>query len=295
MITIHTVCMGVVRLKKTKILGCAVAIALATTVGITSDVYAEEHDPSVAITATALPTEEPKQVAEKGRKEKVVLCSCDYMKCVCGITDQEVVEQKPTMKDKVAAIMNERKLQEQEQVAQPVYAKNGVKKGNLYIPKDTVVMLKLLDTLHSKKVKSGASFRLEMVDDLVVNGVVVIPKGQEVLGKVLRAEKSGGGGSGGRLELNIPYLETLNGVQVPVDGYILNKGKNDGGAIAVFAVVSMVGSLFMKGKNVEYVSGQLFNVTVNKDTDLEATPDNLAEVMSVDKTRMQNLVVKVAE
>ena len=51
----------------------------------------------------------------------------------------------------------------------------------------------------------------------------------------------------------------------------------------------------MKGKNIEYVQGQLFNVTVNKDTDLEATPDNLAEVMSVDRTCTQNLVVKVAE
>ena len=57
----------------------------------------------------------------------------------------------------------------------------------------------------------------------------------------------------------------------------------------------MVGGLFMKGKNIEYVQGQLFKVTVNKDTDLEATPDNLEEVMSVDRTRTQSITVSVAE
>ena len=51
----------------------------------------------------------------------------------------------------------------------------------------------------------------------------------------------------------------------------------------------------MKGKNIEYVQGQLFKVTVNKDTDLEATPDNLEEVMSVDRTRTQSITVSVAE
>ena len=75
-------------MKKTKMLGCAVAIALATTVGITSDVYAEEYDPSVAITATALPVEESEEAVAEEKKA-------------------------PTMQDKIAAIMNESKGQEQ--------------------------------------------------------------------------------------------------------------------------------------------------------------------------------------
>ena len=235
--------------------------------GITSEVCAEEYDPSVAITATALPVED---------------------------SEDAVVEEKaPSVKDKIAAIMNENKIQGQSE--ETLYAANGVKKGNLYIPKDTVVMLKLVDPLHSKKVKKNTTFRLETVDDLVLNDVVIIPKGREVIGKVLEARGSRAMGGSGKLEINIPYIETLNGVQIPVDGYISGKGGTDGGAGVVFAAVSMVGGLFMKGKNIEYVQGQLFNVTVNKDTDLEATPDNLAEVMSVDRTCTQNLVVKVAE
>ena len=248
-------------------LSCAMAVTLALSMGVASDVYAEEYDPSVAITATALPVEEPEEAV--------------------------VEEKEPTMQEKIAAIMNENKSQEQSE--EVLYAANGVKKGNLYIPKDTVVTLRLVDPLHSKKVKKNTTFRLEMVDDLVINGVVVIPKGHEVLGKVLEARGSRAMGGSGKLEVNVPYLETLNGVQIPVDGYVNYKGRSDGGAGVVFAAVSMVGGLFMKGKNVEFVEGQLFNVTVNKDTDLDATPDNLAEVMSVDRTRTQSITVKVAE
>lgn len=43
--------------------------------------------------------------------------------------------------------------------------------------------------------------------------------------------------------------------------------------------MTVVGGLFMKGKNYYYNPGQEFIVTVKEDTDLEATPDNLEEVM----------------
>ncbi|MBQ5636949.1 MAG: hypothetical protein IIV08_05270, partial [Selenomonadales bacterium] len=109
------------------------------------------------------------------------------------------------------------------------------------------------------------------------------------------SRRSGGFGSGGKFKLNIPYVETLNGVQVPVNGYIDTKGERDEAASGVVMWVSVLGGAFMKGKNIEYVQGQLFKVTVNKDTDLEATPDNLEEVMSVDRTRTQSITVSVAE
>ena len=248
-----------------------------------------------------MPEEKTATAMSEEKNEQAVLCTCDYMKCVCGsaeqfgTTDQEVVEQKTTMKDRIAAIMNESKLKEQEAVAQPVYAKNGVKKGNLYIPKDVPIMLSLIDPLDTRKTVDGQTFRLAVEEDVIINDVIVIAKEQEVVGHVLKSRRSGGFGSGGKFKLNIPYVETLNGVQVPVNGYIDTKGERDEAASGVVMWVSVLGGAFMKGKNIEYVQGQLFKVTVNKDTDLEATPDNLEEVMSVDRTRTQSITVSVAE
>lgn len=254
-----------VGMKKVKLVYLATGIFLATSFIEVNMVQAEPHEPSLAITATALPVEEPEKKVE------------------------ESADSKQSMKSRVDAILHE------DDVQKAVVKVNGVKKGNLYIPKDTQIMLSLQEGLNSRKVKEGANFRLMTVDDLVINDVVVIPKGREVMGKVLEARGNRAFGGAGKLELHIPYVETLNGLQIPVHGYINSRGDSDGGAVAVGAVVSLVGGLFMKGKNIEYVPGQLFCVTVQDDTDLDATPDNLAEVMSVDRTRMQSITVKAAE
>ncbi len=50
----------------------------------------------------------------------------------------------------------------------------------------------------------------------------------------------------------------------------------------------------MRGENIYYEPGQLFTVTVQKDTDLEVTPETLAQAMDQNKVRGQSLEVKVA-
>ena len=169
---------------------------------------------------------------------------------------------------------------------------SGVKRGDLYIPSGTQISLSLVDPVSSKKSKKGTSFRLKVMENLMVNGVVVIPKDQQVVGYVIDAHGNRLFGGGGKLVMNIPSIDTINGVKVPVNGYIDGHGGGDGGAVAVAAVASLLGGLFMKGKNIYYEPGQVFTVTVATDTDIEATPDNLATVMDPSKPSGTELVIK---
>ena len=57
-------------------------------------------------------------------------------------------------------------------------------------------------------------------------------------------------------------------------------GNTDGGAVAVAAAVSLVGGLFMKGSNIDYPAGTDFEVEVRENVDLQATQENLEEVMT---------------
>ena len=59
-------------------------------------------------------------------------------------------------------------------------------------------------------------------------------------------------------------------------------------------VQSIVGGFFMRGENIYYEPGQLFTVTVQKDTDLEVTPETLSQAMDPNKVRGQSLEVKAA-
>ncbi len=157
----------------------------------------------------------------------------------------------------------------------------------------TKIQLELLDPISSKKSKEGNTFRLRTVDNLMINDVIVIRKGEEVTGHITKARKNGLLGRKGRLEFNIPYVKTVNGIDVPVHGVVEAKGKSDGGAVAVAVAVTLVGGLFMKGTNVYYQPGQMFEVQVAQDTDLNATLANLAEEMDLSKPHGQTIQVFV--
>lgn len=175
----------------------------------------------------------------------------------------------PTIKNRTQAILSSWGPQ----------VKERVQSGDLYIPKDTKITLQLIDSVNSKNNKKGDIFHLKVADNIIINNVIIIPKDTECTGTVIKANSNGIFGQGGNLEINIPSVNTLNALSVPLNGYVKGYGSNDNGAVAVAAVVSLIGGLFMHGENIYYNPGQMFQVTVKKDTDLLVTPDNLKELM----------------
>lgn len=137
---------------------------------------------------------------------------------------------------------------------------------------------------------------MPFINNIIMGDVVIIHKDTEVIGDVLKASRNHAFGGSGHLEINIKSIKTLNGVEIPLNGYVKDKGNSDGGAVAVGVLVSVVGGLFMKGENIYFAPGQTFRVTVQKDTDLMATPETLKEVMKAQKTPQgMSLSVAVAK
>ena len=182
-----------------------------------------------------------------------------------------------------------------------------IPEGHAYIPKDTVLNMELQTTISSKTAQVGDIVPLIMTDNIIINDVVVIQKGTTVNAKVTKATSSGLFGRAGKLEFMIDSVETVNGVKVPLQ-YTTKKeaGSDDGAiavaalsfvtaafaAIAVAAAVTVIGGLFMKGKNVSFPVGSKFAAKVVNDTDLNATLDNLADVMNPDKPHGVTIVLK---
>lgn len=186
-------------------------------------------------------------------------------------TQQQETQQKKPFSERYAEMMAEKQTT------------SNVVAGNAYIPKGTVLQVELTRELSSKRAKVGDAVPLKLVDNVIVNNVVVIPAGTEVEGVVTQSRKAGGLGRGGKLEFTITGIKTINNVKVPLDFTKGEHGDNDAGGVAVFAAVSIVGGLFMKGKNVIYNPGMKFDVEVTTDTDLNAPLDKLAEVMDDSK------------
>ena len=167
-----------------------------------------------------------------------------------------------------------------------------IPEGHAYVPKDTILNLELETEITSKKAKVGDDVPLVMMDNLIINDVVIIPKGTRVNAKVTKATGSGLFGRAGKLEFVIDSVNALNGVKVPLEYTTKREAGSDDGAIAVVAAVSVIGGLFMKGKNVTFPAGSKFEAKVIADTDLEVPLDRLAEEFALNKPHGVSITLK---
>lgn len=192
-----------------------------------------------------------------------------------------------TMKEKVAKIL------EEEKNAKNKSGIEGVAKGHIYIPKGTKFKVELVEDASSKNMKKHQPVEIKMVDNLIINGVIVIPKGTIGLGYVHEVQKAAGFGRKGVLRIAGYEIKTVNNIVVPLKKGLQGQGSTDGGAVAVAAAVSLLGGFFMKGSNINYPAGTNFEVEVKNNVDLQATPENLQDVMNPNIPRGVELQIDV--
>ena len=162
---------------------------------------------------------------------------------------------------------------------------SSIPKDNAFVPKGVKIDVEVTKEIHSKHVKTGDQLVFNLLDNIIINDVVVVPAGSEVMGVVTAARKAGGLGRSGKLEFTINSVKALNGVEIPLEYVSSQKGATDGGAAAVFVFASMLGGLFMKGKNVSVPAGTKLSAVVANDTDLNVKLSDLATVMDSRKSR----------
>ena len=182
---------------------------------------------------------------------------------------KEADPSKLTFKERLAL-----QKKEEQAAAQKVTIAN-VMPGHIYIPKKTMLNVELIEPANSKTHKKNQQVEFQTTENLIINGVVVIPKGTIGMGYVYEVQKAGGFGRKGVLRIAGKEIKTLNNVSVPLRKGLEGKGKTDGGAVAVAAAVSLVGGLFMKGSNFYFPSGTEFQVEGRDNVELCVTPEEL--------------------
>lgn len=192
-----------------------------------------------------------------------------------------------TMKERV------KKLQEEQKQGKEKSAIEGVAKGHIYIPKGTKLKVALVKEATSKKMKKNELVELKLVENLIINGVVVIPKDTMGTGYVYEVQKAAAFGRKGVLRIAGKDIKTLNNITVPLRQGLQGKGSTDGGAVAVAAAVSLAGGFFMKGSNMTYPAGTEFYVEVRNNVDLNVTPQELEAAMNPEIPHGVELEIKV--
>ena len=163
----------------------------------------------------------------------------------------------------------------------------GIPPGNAYIPQGTLIDAELITGVKSddSSVHDVAYFKTKQ--NVIVDGVVVLPAGTVGNAQVTAAKPAGFFGREGRIELRITSIQAPNGAIIPLTHDIKKYGGQDERNI-LYLILAIYDAGYQKlakaaaayhGDDKEMPAGTRFQVAVDTDADLGCTPDRLAVVM----------------
>jgi PEGA domain len=140
----------------------------------------------------------------------------------------------------------------------------------------TPIKLRLDRTLSSADAKTGDNIDFEVLEEVKVNDIVVIPKGNIAIGTVTAAEHKKRMARGGKLDIEIDYVKLADGEKAAIRAVKETKGGGHTGAMtgAIVATSLVVWPaapffLFMHGKDTTIPKGTEITAYVNGNMPLD--------------------------
>lgn len=134
------------------------------------------------------------------------------------------------------------------------------------------IKLQLLNKLDSHVAKAGDKIEFEIVNDVVVNGLIVLRRGAPATGVITASTGSKTMGRAGRLTFTIDEIGLSDGEKVPVRAYNRTSGENKTGEMVYLMLnTPMVAApffLLMHGSNTVFPRGTQITAFVNGDLHL---------------------------
>src|ERR1700688_128320 len=151
-----------------------------------------------------------------------------------------------------------------------------ISKKGFVLEEETPVRLRLNRTISSADSHVGDTVDFEVLDDITVNGTLVIPKGGLAFATVTEAQAKRRMARGGKLDINIDYVKLVSGDKAALRAVKdVKGGGHTGGMVGGMVVTSLVFFpaapffLFMHGKDISIPKGTEITAYVNGDVNLD--------------------------
>jgi hypothetical protein len=135
--------------------------------------------------------------------------------------------------------------------------------GSAVLPANTEVLLRLEEEVNSKRKRVGDSFRLTVLQDIMLGNYVVIPRGSPAHGQITYRTGKGAFGKSAKMEVTMDSI-SLNGRNIPITGNFREEGQGNTGATVGVAVAAGVFSAFVTGRSAVFQSGREFRVATRE-------------------------------
>jgi hypothetical protein len=140
----------------------------------------------------------------------------------------------------------------------------------------TPIRLRFNRTVSSADAHVGDTVDFEVLQDLSVNGTLVVPKGGLAFGTVTEAQPKRRMARGGKLEINIDYVKLLDSEKATLRAVKSGKGGGHTGAMTAGIVATGIVFfpaaplfLFMHGKDITMPKGAEFTAYVSGDVKMD--------------------------
>lgn len=131
--------------------------------------------------------------------------------------------------------------------------------GQAVLPANSEVMLRLDEEVNSKKVREGDTFRLSVLQDVMLGDFVVIPRGTPASGTVSYRTGKGAFGKSAKMEISMNAI-TLNGRAIGITGNFRQEGEGNTGATIGAAVAAGPFAAFVTGRSAVFRENREFRV-----------------------------------
>lgn len=161
---------------------------------------------------------------------------------------------------------------------------------------ETPVRLRLNRTISSADAHVSDTADFEVLDDITVNGTLVIPKGGLAFATVTEAQAKRRMARGGKLDINIDYVKLVSGDKAALRAVKdVKGGGHTGGMVGGMVATSLIFFpaapffLFMHGKDISIPKGTEITAYVNGDMRLDIAKFQPATVSTTQATTLNGV------
>lgn len=152
------------------------------------------------------------------------------------------------------------------------------KSPEIVLAEGTPIVVVTAQEITSKDVKPNDTVNFTVNEDLVVNGTVIVRKGQAAIGSVINAEKGGYMGKSGKLGIQVESTQTVDGQPLKLRAAKGKEGNDKTNSTAALSMIISPLFLFKKGGEAKISAGTPVTVYVAEEKHFRVDGSTLVAV-----------------
>lgn len=164
-----------------------------------------------------------------------------------------------------------------EELSKASFGSSDLPLQQISVPANTLIKVALADPVNAKNIKVNDVVRIEVAEDVAVDGHLLFVKGEPGEGVVTRVRQARNFGRSAQVEIDFKKVKSIDGTEV--DTFIGDEARREYASYAKAAGASLAGALilgpigviggaFVKGKNIDLPAGTEFYIQTKADEEL---------------------------